>query len=155
MGRKEYEIMLPALPERVWNWVTAVKFWPLWINGVAHVQAISTAEPQLGTTFEVQRVGQHKTEQWIIAEWEVGRSVRFTEYHQNIQLGFNAAPNGAGAQLQLQVEWPNSSGMLGFLAAKMTPGGRWARSLASSSSSLIDLFVFNRDIKLLYGMGEE
>lgn len=148
-------MLLPAAPERVWRWITAVNYWPIWLKDVASVQAISIAEPQPGMTFEVQRVGQHKSEQWIIAEWQAGSSVRFAEYHQNIQLNCVVTPNGSDAQLQLLIGWPNGHGPLRFFGAGKTPGGRWARSLASSSSSLNDLFVFNRDIKLLYGMGEE
>ena len=155
MGKKEYNIMLPASPERVWNWVAAVKFWSIWIKDVAAVRGISMPEPNPGMTFEVQRAGQHKVEQWLIAGWDVGRAVRFAEYHQNIQLNFIVAPDGVDAQLQLHVEWPNTRGLLGVLGEGMTPGGRWARSLASSSSALHDLFVFNRDIKLLHGMGDE
>lgn len=154
MPTSEHTALLPASAQRVWDFVTTVRYWPVWLSGVSAIRAVSTASTGAGTTFEVERVGQHQRDPWIVAEWEPPRRVRFTDYHADIQLSFVVAPAEASSELRVVVEWRRPRGPLGSLLAAGVPGGQWARGLPASLARLKDIVVFNHDIKLLHGAGD-
>ncbi len=155
MPTSEATALLPASAQRVWDFVTAVRYWPEWLNGVSAIHAVSTASTRAGTTFEVERAGRHQRDAWIVADWEPPKRVRFTDYHADIQLSFVLAPTEGASELRVEVEWRRPRGPLGSLLAAKVPGGRWASGIPASLARLEHIFVFNRDVKLLHGIGDE
>ena len=146
----QVDVSIGAAPDRVWAFVTALRYLPLWLEDVAAVQTISTAQTQAGTTFELAR-SRGRVEPWIVLDWEPPRSCRLTEYHQDLHLRLRCAPTTAGTQLSAAWEWPAPRGLLQRLRSTAPQRQMLQRSL----QRLTALFDLNRDIRLLHGMGDE
>jgi hypothetical protein len=141
---------ISAAPDRVWAFVTALRYLPLWLEDVAAVQSISTAQTQAGTTFELVR-SRGRAEPWIVLDWEPPCSCRLTAYHEDLHLRLHCAPSAAGTQLSAQWDWPPPRGL--FQRLRSTAPQR--QMLERSLLRLTTLFDLNRDIRLLHGMGDE
>jgi uncharacterized protein YndB with AHSA1/START domain len=50
MPTVDHDILLQAPPDRIWAFITALRYLPLWLVAVEAVQSISTAQTQAGTT---------------------------------------------------------------------------------------------------------
>jgi uncharacterized protein YndB with AHSA1/START domain len=142
-------IDIHASPERVWDMVTALRYLPLWLEGIASVSAISTPESAAGATFELTRKGSSARGSWIVAEWNPGQFVRLTEYRHDLHYIFELAPIAGGAQLTLTYRWPQRG------LAKLLPPTAQRRLVQRSLTKLKELMDFNRDIALLHGIGDE
>jgi len=147
----EAERTLYAPVNRVWALITTLRYLQVWFSDIAAVQAISTAQTQAGTRFELLRRGQRDAEQWIVAEWEPEQYVRLTAYHRDVHLNFRLKAEGANTQLKLEHAYPNALGIVG----RLLPPTRQKALLQVSLNRLHELITLNQDIKLLYGMGDE
>ena len=145
------ELLLHASADRAWAFLTAPRFYPVWMEDVASVQAISTPVVGPGTTFVVTRRGRHDQEGWIVADWEPPRRVRLVEYRRGTFLIFTLQPRPEGSRLQIEHGGPPGRGLLG----RLMPPLRTERTVERMLARLADLFTLNQDIKLLYGMGDE
>jgi uncharacterized protein YndB with AHSA1/START domain len=150
MSVVELDITIHASPDRVWAFVTALRYLPLWLEDVAAVQAISTAQTQAGTTFEMVRT-RGQVESWIVLDWEPPRACRLTEYHQDTHLRLRCAPVKAGTQLSAHWEWRASRGLI----QRLRSNAPQRQMLERSVGRLAALFDLNRDIRLLHGVGDE
>jgi hypothetical protein len=146
----QVDILISAAPDRVWAFVMTLRYLPLWLEDVAAVQAISTAQTQAGTTFELVR-RRGGVEPWIVLDWEPPRSCRLTEYHADLHLRLHCTPAAGGTQLSAQWEWPAPRGLFQRLRSTAPQQQMLQRSL----QRLTALFDLNRDIRLLHGMGDE
>ncbi|HEX6290458.1 MAG TPA: SRPBCC family protein [Herpetosiphonaceae bacterium] len=148
----QHDITLHAPPDRVWAFIIALRYLPLWLSDVAAVQAISTSQTQAGTTFEIVRAGgRGMVEHWIVLDWEPPRSLRLTEYHADLHLRLRLEPTAGGTCLAAQLEWRQPRGLL----QRLLPPTAQRRTLERSLHRLAELIDLNRDIRLLHGMGEE
>ncbi|MDQ5850850.1 MAG: SRPBCC family protein [Chloroflexota bacterium] len=143
--------VLNAPPERVWEFVTALRYLPVWMADVAAVREISTPQTAAGTTYTLVRRGRRDPETWIVADWEPPRRVRLSEVRRHIQLVLELEPDAQGTRLSMQQEWPSNRGLLDRL---LPPTAR-RQALERSLARLKELVALNQDIKLLYGMGDE
>lgn len=147
--KAEQTIDMDAAVGRVWEFVTAVRLWPLWLRGVDAVRA--DGRPVPGMRFMIQRAGQPLPDRWIVADWAPPGQVRFTDYGRDIQLSLVLVERGpARTQLRVALEWPRPRGPLGGLLAKATPGGRLAHGLDASLGALAQIFAADRDRALLH-----
>ena len=147
----QHEVVLNAPPERLWEFLTALRYHPLWMADVASVQAISTPETAAGTTYTVMRRGRHGPESWIVGELDPGRFLRLSEYRRDVHLRFRLEPLGEGTRLHVEYAWPSRGGLLD----RLLPRAAQQRTLVRSLARLKELVALNQDIKLLYGMGDE
>jgi hypothetical protein len=108
----DYAITLTAAPDRVWQHITSLPDLPVWLDGVAAVRSISTPQTQAGTRFELLRAGQRSAEQWIVLDWQPVRSLRLTEYHQDLHLRLRLEPLPEGTRLHAEQEWRATRGLL-------------------------------------------
>jgi uncharacterized protein YndB with AHSA1/START domain len=145
------ELLLNAPQDRVWAFLTTPRFYPIWMEDVVSVQAISTAVIGPGTTFVLARRRRHAQESWIVADWEPPRRLRLAEYRLGTSLIFVLEPQAEGTRLWLEHSVPPSRGLLG----RLMPPVRLQRTVEHMLARLAELFTFNQDIKLLYGMGDE
>lgn len=147
----ERTIVVNAAVERVWDFVTALRYLSLWWDGAQNVQNISTAHVQSGTRFDVVRRGQHgPPETWIVADWEPARHLRYTEFRRNLQFELFLTAAGPNTEIRAVYSAPGPGAVLARLLAD-----RHGAALARSLARLHELYRFNRDIKLLRGMGDE
>ena len=144
------EQLLNAPVERVWEFVTAVRYLPVWLADVTSVREISTPQTGAGTTWRMRRRGRHDDESWIVADWDPPRRVRLAEYRRDIQLILRIEPDSEGTRITIEYAWP-SRGLIDHL---LPPAGR-RHMLERSLARLKELIDLNQDIKLLYGMGDE
>jgi uncharacterized protein YndB with AHSA1/START domain len=144
------DVLLNAPPERVWSFVTAPRYWRTWLADVHSVRSITTPNMAAGTRFEVLRVGAHRGEQWIVAEWQPHDHVRFTEYHKNVQLVFDLAAASDSTQLHLTYSAPQRGWLNQLLFTRAQQ-----RALKQSVARLREMVKLNQDIKLLYSIGGE
>ena len=142
--------LLNAPVERVWEFVTALRYLPVWLADVNSVREISTPQTGAGTTWHMRRRGRHDDESWIVADWDPPRRVRLAEYRRDIQLVLQMEPDAEGTRLSMEYAWPSR----GLLDRLLSPAGR-RRMLERSLARLKELIDLNQDIKLLYGMGDE
>jgi hypothetical protein len=132
--------------------MTTLRYLPLWLVDTEAVRAISTPQTQAGTTFEVIRArSRGHVEHWIVMDWEPPRSLRLTEYHEDIHLRLRLEPDAAGTRLHAALEWPSPRGLF----ARFFPPTAQRHLLARSLQRLGELIDLNRDIRLLHGMGDE
>jgi hypothetical protein len=151
MPEVSQEIVLNAVPSRVWEFVTTLRHLPRWMDGIASVQAISDPKASIGTTFTAVRRGRPGDETWLVAEWEAPHRLRLLEYHRKLELIIDLAPARDGARMRLQYNWPSERGILDRLFRPTAQRQMVERSLAR----LQELIKLNQDIKLLHGMGDE
>lgn len=142
--------LLNATPERVWAWLAAPRFYPLWMDGVA-AAAVSTVEVGPGTTFTIVREQRQAEEAWIVAEWDLPRRMRLAAYRTDLQLIFRLEATPDGTHLVIEQAWPASRGLL----SRLVPPRSQQRGLERTVSRLREIFALNQDIKLLHGMGDE
>ncbi len=145
------ELLLNAPQDRVWAFLTAPRFYPVWMKDVLSVQAISTPVIGPGTTFVLARRRRHAQESWIVADWEPPRRLRLVEYRLGTSLIFVLEPQPEGTRLWLEHGVSPSRGLLG----RLMPPVRLQHTVEHMLARLAELFTFNQDIKLLYGMGDE
>lgn len=144
------EIVVNAAVARVWAFITALRYLPLWLDGVTSVQP-AAAITQSGTQFAIVRAGQHgPPETWIVADWEPPRHVRYTEYRRNVQLVFRLSPLDQQTRVHATLDAPTVSGVL----ARLLPD-RSGAALDRSLARLHEICMLNRDIRLLRGVGDE
>src|SRR3954451_6402422 len=144
-----HSVELNAPVERVWAFVTALRYLPAWLDGWSAVREISTPATAAGTTMVVNRGRRHDHEDWIVAEWHPPGHLRLTEYRPDIQLVMELTPSGAGTHLTLHYTWPARG-----LDRLFTATGQ-RQALQHSLAKLRQMVVLNQDIKLLHGMGDE
>ena len=146
-----HEQVLNAPTERVWEFITALRYLPVWMADVTSVREISTPQTAAGTTWSMVRRGRHNLESWIVADWEPPRRMRLAEYRRDIQLTLRLEPDTDGTRLSIEYEWPSNRGLLDRL---LPPTGH-RHALERSLARLKELIDLNQDIKLLYGMCHE
>jgi uncharacterized protein YndB with AHSA1/START domain len=112
MPSVDHAIVLPVAPEQVWQRITALPDLPQWLDGVAAVRSISTPQTQPGTRFEILRAGVPHAEPWIVLDWEPGRSLRLTEYHQDLHLRLRLEQRAEGTRLHGRYEWRAPRGLI-------------------------------------------
>lgn len=151
MPSVQRETLLDIPSDRAWVFLTTPRFYPVWIEDIASVQAISTPVIAAGTTFALARRGRHDQEAWIVAEWEPPRHVRLVEYRRGTYLIFDLEAQAERTRLQIEYGQPASRGLLG----RLMPPLALQRAVERMIPRLHEVFVFNQDIKLLYGMGDE
>ncbi len=147
----QQEIILNALPGRVWEFVTALRYLPQWLDGIASVQAISDRQASVGTTFTALRRGRRDDESWLVADLEAPHRLRLLEYRRNRELIFQLEPVREGTRFFLQYTWPAERGLLG----RFLPPRTQQQMVAGSLTKLQELIKLNQDIKLTRGMGDE
>lgn len=145
------ETLLDIPRERAWAFLTAPRFYPVWIEDIVSVQAISTPVVAAGTTFALARRGRHDQEAWIVVEWEPLRHARLVEYRRGTYLIFDLEAQAERTRVQIEYGQPASRGLLSRL---MPPSGL-QRAVERMIPRLHEIFALNQDIKLLYGMGDE
>ncbi len=145
------EILLNTHPRRVWEFITALRYLPTWMDGLASVQAISDPQTTAGTSFTALRRGSHADESWLVAEWEAPRRLRLIEYHRNLEFILELEPDRGGTRLTMRYSWPSRRGVLDRLFAPRAQQQMVARTLAH----LQETITLNQDLKLLHGMGDE
>lgn len=145
------QVSLNAHPRRVWDFITALRYLPVWMDGLASVQAISDPQAAAGTSFTALRRGSHTDESWLVADWEAPRRLRLIEYHRNLEFILELEPDRSGTRLSLRYTWPSRRGILDRLFAPKAEQQMVERTLAR----LQEAISLNRDIKLLQGMGDE
>lgn len=145
------EVILNAPARRVWAFITALRYLPRWLEGVASVQAISDAQPTDGTTFTVLRQGKRDDESWLVAEAEAPRRLRLIEYRRNREFLLLLEDIREGTRLSMRYTWPEERGLFGRFFPPTSQRQMVARTLAR----LKDLIALNQDLKLLHGMGDE
>jgi hypothetical protein len=150
MASVQQVVTLNATAERVWAWLVAPRFYPVWMDQVQAVRDISTPEVGPGTTFVLTRRGRHSPEDWIFAEWQYPDHLRLAEYRGKRQIVFHLEGAATETHLALEHEWSSR----GLLPALVPSWGK-QRSIARTAERLRELFALNQDIKLLYGMGDE
>ena len=151
MSAVSHEQQVNAAPARVWEFITALRYLPVWMDGVTSVRAISDPSGSAGTTFTIIRRGRHEDESWIVAEYEPPRQVRLVEYRRNHELILLLQPDPVGTCLRMEYTWPSTRGILDRILRPTTQQQMVERSLAR----LREMFSLNQDIKLIYGMGDE
>lgn len=145
------EVMLNAQPGRVWEFITAIRYLPQWMDGIASVQAISDPQTSAGTTFTAVRRGRHGDEAWLVAEWEPPHRLRLIEYHRRREFLIQIAATRDGSRLSMVYSWPPERGLLD----RVLPPTAQRQMVERSLKRLQELVSVNGDIKLLHGMGDE
>ena len=143
------QIELNAPPERVWAMITALRYLQLWFADVAAVEAISTPHTAAGTRFELRRANGHAREPWMVAEATPLQHLRFSSMRADVHWIFTLESAGQRTRLTLEYRW-RTRGIERFL-----PHGAQQRLVRNSLTRLNELIVFNRDIALLHGVGDE
>ena len=141
-------ITINAAPERVWDMLTALRYGHLWLADVARVQAISTPEITLDTTFDLVRAGSAKTT-WVVSIWQSVQHVGFSTVDGDAHYRFTLEPTDTGTKLMM--EYQKTSRGLG----RLLPAATQRRLVNTSLARLRDLIAFNRDIALIHGVGDE
>lgn len=139
---------IDAAPDRVWDMLTAIRYLHLWLADVARVQAISTPEPALDTTFDLVRAGSAKTT-WVVSTWQPVQHVGFSTVNGDAHYRFTLEPTDTGTLLTMASE-RSPRGL-----ARLLPAATQRRLVNTSLARLKELIVFNRDIALLHGVGDE
>jgi hypothetical protein len=147
----KYETLFDIPPDRAWAFLTALRFYPVWMEDVVSIQAVSTPVVAAGTTFVLARRKRHDQEAWIVADWEPQRHVRLVEFRRGTYLTFDLEAHEAGTRVQIEYGLPASRGLLG----RLLPPIGLQRAIEHMVEQLTEMFVLNQDIKLLYGMGDE
>ena len=145
------EVFLNALPGRVWEFITALRYLPQWLDGVASVQAISDPRTNAGTTFSALRRGGRQDESWLVAEWEAPHRLRFLEYRRNREFIFLLTLERDGTRLSMQYNWPSERGLLD----RVLPATAQRQMVGRSLARLQEIIKLNQDLKLLHGIGDE
>ena len=86
-----------------------------------------------------------------MADWEPPRHLRLVEYRLGTSLIFVLEPQPEGTRLWLEHGVSPSRGLLD----RLMPPVRLQHTVEHMLARLAELFTFNQDIKLLYGMGDE
>lgn len=150
MTQAQYEVELNALRQRVWDFVTAIAFWPRWMDGVAAVELADAGPIGLNTRFGIRRSGRGAREGWLVQAWEPSRRVHFVSYTRHGEFGFTLDADGGHTTLRASIDYPNARGLL-----RLAPNRRRAAALGRSLHTLREMIAFNRDIWLLHGVGDE
>lgn len=154
MAQMEHEIVLNAPPERVWAFITALRYLPLWLADVRAVEPLpggfNPPETRPGSTFALERAGRRERESWIVADWEPPRRLRLTEYRRDLQLVFQLSASAEGTLLRAALGEPDRRGWLG----RIWPDRR-REQMERSLAQLRELIALNRDLRLLHGVGDE
>ncbi|HEY0604434.1 MAG TPA: SRPBCC family protein [Herpetosiphonaceae bacterium] len=135
MPSVDHTIVVYAPISVAWERITTLSNLPRWLDGVAAVQAISTAHTEPGTTFEILRAGQRDVEHWIVLDWQPERSLRLTEYHQDLHLRLQLEPLPEGTRLSARWEWKAARGLL----QRLSPPTARRRSLERALERLAAL----------------
>ncbi|MBV9787043.1 MAG: SRPBCC family protein [Chloroflexi bacterium] len=135
MPHVEQTIVIHAPVALAWERITTLANLPRWLDGVAAVRALSTAQTQPGTTFEIVRAGQPDAEHWIVLDWQPQRSLRLTEYHQDRHLHLRLESLSEGTRLVARWEWKASRGLF----QRLSPPTAQRRSLDRSLERLATL----------------
>ncbi len=151
MPEVRQEVLLNALPGRVWEFITTIRYLPRWMDGIASVQAISDPRTTAGTTFTAVRRLQHGDEAWLVAEWEPPHRLRLIELRLKREMLLLLEERGSDTRLQMIYTWPGSRGLLD----RLLPPTAQRQMVARSLQNLKELVALNQDLKLLYGMGDE
>jgi hypothetical protein len=152
MLNAQFDAQLNALPQRVWDFVTAIGFWPRWMEGVVAVEPADAAPIGLNTRFTIRRASQRAgREGWLVRTWQPARRVDFVSYTHHIDLRFTLDPHADHTTLRAAISYPNTRGPLG----RLLPDMRRAAELGRSLHTLQQMIAFNRDIWLLHGVGDE
>ncbi len=144
-------VFLNAAPERLWDFITALRYLPSWMVDIAAVRDISTPQIAAGTTFTLVRRRRHDPEEWIVADWKPPRRLRLVEYRRGMELIVEMEPVENGTRLSLHVDAGKPHGLF----AHLLPSASRRRTLQASLARLQELVALNGDIKLLHGMGDE
>ncbi|HEY0736732.1 MAG TPA: SRPBCC family protein [Herpetosiphonaceae bacterium] len=135
MPSVDHTIEVRAPISIAWERITTLANLPRWLDGVAAVQAISTRETQPGTTFEIVRAGRRDVEHWIVLDWQPQRSLRLTEYHQDLHLRLHLESLDEGTRISARWEWKAARGLL----QRLSPPTAQRRSLERSLERLAAL----------------
>jgi uncharacterized protein YndB with AHSA1/START domain len=139
---------IDAAPERVWDMLTALRYAHLWLADVTGVREISTADVGEGTTFDLLRALSAKTT-WVVNTWQPVQHVGFSTLDGDTHYRFTLEPTDTGTQLTM--EYQKTARGLG----RLLPAAAQRRLVQSSLARLKELIVFNRDIALIHGVGDE
>jgi uncharacterized protein YndB with AHSA1/START domain len=148
MATIAHTVEINALPERVWDMLTALRYGHLWLADVAGVRNISTVCVQAGTTFEMARGGAQGVV-WTVSEWQPPHQLRFSTADGDAHYSFMLEPTPTGTLLTM--EYHKTAHGLG----RLLPAGGQRRLVRSSLARLNELIAFNRDIALIHGVGDE
>lgn len=132
MPNVDHTIVAHAPVAVIWQRITTLSLLPRWLDGVVAVRSISTAEAQPGTTFEIVRAGRRDVEHWIVLDWQPQRSLRLSEYHQDLHLRLQLEPLAEGTRISAQWEWKTPRGFL----QRLSPPTAQRRSLERSLERL-------------------
>ncbi len=151
MAEVRHEVTLNALPGRVWEFITTIRHLPLWLDGIASVQAISDPQTSAGTTFTAVRRGHYDDEAWLVAEWEPPHRLRLIEYRRKQEILVLLSETREGARLNMRYIWPREWGLLD----RILPPRAQRQMIERALAKLKEIVCLNQDIKLLHGMGDE
>lgn len=132
MPSVDHTIVVYAPVAVAWRRIITLPNLPRWLDGVAAVHSLSTAETQPGTTFEIVRAGRRNAEHWIVLDWQPHHSLRLTEYHQDLHLRLQLEPLAEGTRLSARLEWKAARGLL----QRLSPPTAQRRSLERSLERL-------------------
>ena len=141
-------ISINAAPERVWDLLTALHYAHLWLADVVRVQAISTSPIALDTRFDLVRAGSAKTT-WVVSTWQLVQHVGFSAVDGAAHYHFTLEPTDTGTLLTMDLQRSRRG------LARLLPAATQRRQVQSSLARLKELIVFNRDIALIHGVGDE
>lgn len=141
-------ITIDAAPERVWDMLTALRYGHLWLADVVRVPKISTPSIALDTTFDLVRAPSAKTT-WVVSTWQPVQHVGFSTVDGDAHYRFTLEPTNMGTQLTM--EYQKTPRGLG----RLLPAAAQRRLVQTSLARLRELIVFNRDIALIHGVGDE
>ncbi len=126
--------------------ITALRYLQLWLADISSVHVISTSDSHIGTTFDVIRSGSVET--WQIVKWQPLQHLQFSaQQHHWIML---LKPIDQQTRLTLINQWPQHA-----LTALLLRSVHQRRLIRRSLDRLKELIVFNRDIALVHGIGDE
>ncbi len=145
------EVVIDAPHERVWEFVTALRYLQVWMDDVEAVSGMSAPEPAAGTTFSVTRRGRRDAESWTVVDWSPPNRMRVTDDGRPTQIAVNLEPDDNRTRVSLLWE---SSAWRGSVP-RLLPAFGQRQAPERSLARLKELIDLNQDIKLLHGMGDE
>lgn len=131
----EQSIELAVAPQRVWQALASIEALPLWLDGAQRVDAI-TGPAKPGTRFTLWRSASLHPEQWIVADWDPPRRLRYTEYQRDLQLRLGLTPTASGTRLSAAWETRRGRGALERVLYQTTERRMLERSLERLRSLL-------------------
>ena len=139
-----------ATPKRILEMITELRYLQLWLADVTAIERVSSLEAGVGTTFVVTRSSVAAPETWTVTEWQPHHHLCLSNQDHHTLWIFDLEPIEHGTCLTLAYQWRQGS-----LAARLLPLARQHRLVRNSLVRLKELIDFNRDIALLYGIGDE